>query len=66
MYSTHSYQKVVEEIAKLSEPQIQILLNFIKNLQSQEKSKVLDPLADFVGASDRGNIAQKIDETLYE
>ncbi len=66
MYSTHNHQQVIEEIAKLSDPQIQILLDFIKTLQMKEDSRDFDPLADFVGAVDEGNLAQHIDQTLYE
>jgi hypothetical protein len=66
MYSTHSHQRVIEEVAKLSDPQIQILLDFIKTLHVKEDSRAFDPLADFVGAIEEGNLAQQIDQTLYE
>ena len=70
MYSSSEHQQILEAIAKLSEQQIQIVLQFIRTLQPKQISNSLstpfDPLANFVGATNQGNLAQQIDATLYE
>ncbi|WP_425216430.1 hypothetical protein [Tumidithrix helvetica] len=68
MYSTNQNQQLLEAIAKLSEQQIQIVLQFIQTLQTKktanQASIPFDPLANFVGANNHGNLAQQIEETL--
>ncbi|MGJ5672253.1 MAG: hypothetical protein ACR9NN_01275 [Nostochopsis sp.] len=68
MYSTSQHEQILEAITKLSEQQIQIVLQFIQTLQPKQISNSLsfDPLANFVGATNQGNLAQEIDATLYE
>ncbi len=66
MYSTSEHQQLQEAIAKLSEQQIQIVLQFIQTLQPKQITTPFDPLANFVGVTSYGNLAQQIDETLYE
>ena len=69
MYSTNQNQQLLEAIAKLSEQQIQIVLQFVQRLQpkkiSNQTSTPFDPLANFVGATNHGSLAQQIDESLY-
>jgi hypothetical protein len=70
MYSTNPNQQILDAIGKLSEQQIQIVLQFIQSLQpkkiSNQNSTTFDPLANFVGAINHGNLAQQIDQDLYE
>jgi hypothetical protein len=70
MYSTTPNQQILEAIGKLSEQQIQIVLQFIQSLQPTKISTTactpFNPLANFVGATNLGNLAQKIDRELYE
>jgi hypothetical protein len=66
MHLTEIHQQVIVEISKLNEPQIQLLLDFIKTIQTQSNSTELDPLANFVGAIEQGNLAEQIDHNLYE
>lgn len=70
MYSTNQSQQILEAISELSQQQIQIVLRFIQTLQpkklSNPTSAPFDPLANFVGAANHGNLAQQIDQDLYE
>jgi hypothetical protein len=70
MHSTSPHQELLQAIAELSEEQIQIVLQFIQTLQPKQMSNPLstpfDPLANFVGATNHGNLAILIDKTLYE
>jgi hypothetical protein len=70
MYSTNQSQQILEAIGKLSQQQIQIVLRFIQTLQPQKisnpTSTPFDPLASFIGANHHGNLAQQIDQDLYE
>ncbi|OCR00263.1 hypothetical protein BCD67_24985 [Oscillatoriales cyanobacterium USR001] len=70
MYSNNQNQQVLEAIGKLNEQQIDIVLQFIETLQPKRfanpTSTPFDPLVSFVGATNHGNLAQQIDETLYE
>jgi hypothetical protein len=68
MYSASPRQQLLEAIAKLSDPQLQIVLQFIQTLQPKPIPNLpdtpIDPLANFIGATTHGNLAQAIDETL--
>jgi hypothetical protein len=70
MRFTSSNQQVLEAIDKLSEEEIQIVLEFIQTLQPRKlndsTSMSFDPLDKFVGAINNGNLAQQIDKELYE
>jgi hypothetical protein len=70
MYSTNPNQQVLEAIGKLSGQQIQTVLQFIQTLQPKKianpTTTPFDPLAKFVGAINHGNLAQQIDQDLYE
>jgi len=70
MYSTNQNQQILEAISQLSQSQIQIVLRFIQTLQPKKLSNPnaapFDPLANFVGATNHGNLAQQIDQDLYE
>jgi hypothetical protein len=70
MYSTNQNQQILEAIGELSQQQIQIVLRFIQTLQpkklSNPTSTPFDPLANFTGATNHGNLAQQIDQDLYE
>jgi hypothetical protein len=70
MYSTNQNQQILEAISELSQQQIQIVLRFIQTLQpkklSNPTSTPFDPLANFIGANNHGNLAQQIDQDLYE
>ena len=70
MYSNNQNQQVLEAIGKLNEQQINIVLQFIETLQPKRfanpTSTPFDPLANFVGATNHGTLAQQIDEALYE
>jgi hypothetical protein len=66
MHLTESHQQVIAKISKLNEPHIQLLLDSIKTIQTQPNSTELDPLANFVGAIEQGNLVEQIDRNLYE
>lgn len=70
MYSTNPHQQLLEAISDLSETQTQIVLQFIQSIQPKQiaetSSQPFDPLVNFVGATNHGNLAQQIDQTLYE
>lgn len=70
MYSTDQNQQILEAIGELSQQQIQIVLRFIQTLQPQKLSNPTstpcDPLANFIRASNHGNLAHQIDQDLYE
>jgi len=56
MKTIELHQTIHQEIEQLSDGQLN---------QSQTKSTI-DPLADFIGQADHGNLAKNIDENLYE
>ena len=70
MYSTNQNQQILEAIGELSQQQIQIVLRFIQTLQPKKLSNPtttpFDPLVNFIGATNHGNLAQQIDQDLYE
>ena len=70
MYSTNQNQQILDAIGELSQQQIQIVLQFIQTLQQQKHfnstSAPFDPLTNFIGASNHGNLAQQIDQDLYD
>lgn len=63
-------QQLLEAIAQLSDRQLSVVLTFIQTLQSNSISTPgqpsVDPLASFIGATTHGNLAQAIDDTLYD
>ncbi len=70
MYSTNQNQQILDAIGELSQQQIQIVLQFIQTLQpkkdSNPTSAPYDPLTHFIGANNHGNLAQQIDQDLYD
>ena len=68
MYSTNQNQQILKAIGELSQQQIQIVLQFIQTLQpkkiSNPTSSPFDPLANFIGATNHGYLAQQIDQDL--
>lgn len=70
MYPVNQYQQILDAIAQLSDRQLQLVWQFIQTLQPQPipnlPETTTDPLADFIGATNPGNLARDIDETLYE
>jgi hypothetical protein len=70
MYSTNQNQQILDAIGELSQQQIQIVLQFIQTLQpkkdSNPTSAPYDPLINFIGANNHGNLAQQIDQDLYD
>ena len=70
MYSTNQNQQILDAIGELSQQQIQIVLQFIQTLQpkkdSNPTSTPYDPLTNFIGANNHGNLAQQIDQDLYD
>jgi hypothetical protein len=68
MYSTSPRQELLEAISQLSDRQIETVLQFIQTVQTKKAitQEISDPLIDFVGANTHGNLAQNIDNSLYE
>jgi hypothetical protein len=70
MYSTNQNQQILDAIGELSQQQIQIVLQFIQTLQPKKDSNPtsvpFDPLTNFIGANNHGNLAQQIDQDLYD
>ena len=70
MQSTNPHQQLLEAIAQLSDQQLPIVLRFIQTLQPNPSPASvhpsINPLANFIGASNHGNLAHEIDETLYD
>ena len=63
-------QQVLEEINQLNPEQLNVVLNFLHSLKSSEsktidEDKIIDPLADFIGAVESGNLAKNIEQDLY-
>ena len=64
-------QQVLNEIKQLDHEQLDMVLNFLQSLKCSESAtaddqkQIIDPLADFVGAVESGNLADKIDSDLY-
>jgi hypothetical protein len=69
MNPTSPHQQLLEAIATLSDRDATLTLQFIQALAPQphpsESSSFPDPLADFIGANQHGNLASAIDDTLY-
>jgi hypothetical protein len=64
------HQQILDAIAQLSDRQLQLVLQFIQSLQPKSipnpPETNTDPLANFIGATNHGNLARDIDEALYE
>jgi hypothetical protein len=63
-------EQVLNEIKQLDHEQLDMVLNFLHSLKCSESAtadeeQIIDPLADFVGAVESGNLADKIDSDLY-
>lgn len=63
-------QQVLNEINQLDLEQLDMVLNFLQSLKfskstTADEEQIIDPLADFVGAVESGNLADKIDSDLY-
>jgi len=69
MQPANSRQQLLEAIAQLSDRQLSVVLRFIQTLQSKSTAahahSLIDPLANFIGATTDGNLAQAIDDALY-
>jgi len=67
MPSVSSRQHLLEAIANLSDQQLSVVLKFIQTLQPIPipipipAQPPIDPLANFIGASNHGNLAHAID-----
>jgi hypothetical protein len=70
MQSTNPHQQILEAIAQLSDQQLSIVLKFVQTLQPNPvltpAQPPIDPLANFIGASNHGNLAHAIDAALYD
>jgi len=69
MQPANSRQQLLEAIAQLSDRQLSIVLRFIQTFQSNSISTPVQPsiapLANFIGATTNGNLAQAIDDALH-
>ena len=66
---TNIRQEVLQEINKLPDNQLNQVLQFIHKItiSSVTDENILnDPLADFIGGVENGNLAQGMDQELYE
>lgn len=62
-------EKILEEINQLSDPQLNQILDFIHQINSNNLSnaqEINDPLANFIGGVELGNLAENIEQELYE
>ncbi len=65
-------QALLNAIEQLKEQQLIEVLQYIEHLSPIQKStlpnetnRVVDPLAEFIGAVDRGSLAANLDNELY-
>jgi len=66
--------QIIQEIEQVPDSLLEEILDFILFTKSRRQLHTVqptdpdhtDPLIDFVGAVNAGNLAQGIDETLYE
>lgn len=65
-------QALLNAIEQLKEQQLIEVLQYIEHLSPTQKSTLLnesnqsvDPLAEFIGAVDRGSLAANLDNELY-
>lgn len=66
-------QALLNAIEKLKEQQLIEVLQYIEHLSPTQKStlpkesnQVVDPLAKFIGAVDRGSLAANLDNELFK
>lgn len=63
-------QQLLTEINQLPQEKLNLLLNFVNSLkipnENNMKEEIIDPLADFIGAVEIGNITKNIEQDLYE
>jgi hypothetical protein len=66
-------REVLQEINKLPDQQLSQVLDFIHHIMASsgntidENENILnDPLADFIGGVEKGNLAQDCEQELYE
>lgn len=65
-------QALLNAIEQLPEQQLIEVLQYVQHLSPTQKStlptspnQVVDPLAEFIGAVDRGSLAADLDDELY-
>ena len=66
MSATEIRQEILTKIDRLSERQLNQVLEFINQVNQTPENTMTDPLADFIGQVDRGTLAQNCDRELYE
>lgn len=63
-------EQVLTEINQLPQDKLNLVLNFVNTLKSTDNNKtegeIIDPLANFIGAVNHGNLTDNIEESLYE
>ncbi len=62
-------EKILEEINQLSDPQLNQILDFIHQINSKNLShaqEINDPLTNFIGGIELGNLAENIDQNVCE
>ena len=63
-------EQVLEEINQLNQEKLNVVLRFLHSLKSSDNQtidddEIIDPLADFIGAVNSGNLAKNIEQDLY-
>jgi hypothetical protein len=62
MTSTELRQELLKKIDHLSDQQLNQVLQFVNQVNQTQTNTVIDPLADFIGQVDHGNLAKNIDQ----
>lgn len=58
-------QTIHQEIDRLPEQALDQILQLIQQVSQTPTKSAIDPLADFIGQVDHGNLAKNIDQDLY-
>jgi hypothetical protein len=62
MTSTELRQELLKKIDHLSDQQLNQVLQFVNQVNQTATKSAIDPLADFIGQVDHGNLAQDINQ----
>jgi len=63
-------QQILTEINQLSPEKLNQVISFVNSIKSADENKneeeITDPLTDFIGAVNQGNLTENMEKYLYE